>query len=707
MHRLSPLFDFRSIALVGASDTNNTGLGPYRALQTLGFSGRYYPINPRRDEVHGMRAYPSVTSLPETPDMVVIAVPRDAVPAVIDECAERGVKAAVICSAGFVEQDAAGGEMQARIAAAAHRSGLLLIGPNCFGVASIVNHCAGISASLQGILPGNVGVISNSGGLLNEITSYGSGRGIGFSHLVSSGNEAGVTAAEVLDYFVQDPATDVVLAVLESVRNPALFVEASTRALAGGKPIVVVKMGSSEKGARSTVTHTGALAGSDAVYSALFRQKGVTRVNDIDELIDMGALFSTSVDVLRARRLERAAIIEISGGGKGLVSDTAEAAGVELPDLSEAAAKQLGSALPDKIYPTNPIDTEGSWGDPSKPEVYPLVLDSFASQPNVDVVISRYSLPRAGGLGPLEARLAELDAARAAHPDRLFAILSRTSDQFSDEWLAVVRDKRLPFAQGYGRGLRAFGRLAEYSRAFHGIPSPVATGEGEGERTNGSTPEAGAALGEIESKQVLAHAGIPVVETVAAASEADAVQEASRLGYPVALKIIAPEITHKSDSGGVFLNLRDAAAVVGAYQSLREVARKAGATFHGVAVQPMAKPGLEIVLGANRDAQFGPVILFGLGGIFVEVLHDVALRVAPLSPRDAEAMLEDIRGGCMLDGVRGQPAADRAAIAEALCKLSALMLERPDIVAVDANPVFVYPDGLLAVDARIELSTPS
>lgn len=688
------------MALVGASDTNNTGLGPWRALQTLGFSGRYYPINPRRDEVHGQKAYPSVTSLPEPPDMVVIAVPRDFVPAVVDECAQRGVKGAVICSAGFLEQDAAGAEMQAHISAVCRDSGLLLIGPNCFGVASLANRCAGISANLAGIETGNVGVISNSGGLLNEITSYGSGRGIGFSHLVSSGNEAGVTAAEVLDYLVDDPATDVILAVLESVRNPALFVEAAGRALTAGKPIVVVKMGSSEKGARSTVTHTGALAGSDAVYSALFRQKGVTRVNDIDELIDMGSLFSTSVSVLRQRRLEKAAIIEISGGGKGLVSDTAEAAGVELPDLAPDAAEALGKGLPDKIYATNPIDTEGSWGDSTKPEVYPLVLESFASQPYIDMVISRYSLPRAGGLGPLEARLKELDTARAAHPDRLFAILSRTSDQFSDEWLAAVRERNLPFAQGYGRGLRAFGRLAEYSRAFHGPAAPTAAAAAPAEASH----EPANMLPEIESKTVLRNAGIPTVETVAASTADDAVREAGRLGYPVALKVIAPEIVHKSDAGGVHLNLEDAAAVTSAFADLEAVARKAGATFQGVAVQPMAKPGLEIVLGANRDAQFGPVILFGLGGVFVEVLNDVALRVAPLAPRDAEAMLAEIRGRKMLDGLRGRPPADRAAIVDALCKLSALMLDRADIASIDANPVFVYPSGLLAVDARIQLA---
>ncbi|HEX6513500.1 MAG TPA: CoA-binding protein, partial [Chloroflexota bacterium] len=327
MHRLAPLFQFSSIAVVGASDTNHTGLGPWRALQAIGFEGRYYPVNPRRDRVHDQQAFPNLGSLPEAPEMVVVAIPRDGVADLIDECAERGVKAAVILSAGFVEQDAQGAQLQARITATARRTGMLVSGPNCLGLASIVNRTAACSMGVQDIQTGNVGVISNSGGLLNEVVSCGTGRGIGFSHLVSSGNEAGVTAADLIDFLVEDPATEVILGVLETARDPDLFVKAAERALAARKPIVVLKMGSSEKAARSTLTHTGAMAGSDAVYTALFRQKAIVRVHDIDELVDMGALFSTSIDVLRCGPLERTAVIEISGGGKGLVSDTAAAVG--------------------------------------------------------------------------------------------------------------------------------------------------------------------------------------------------------------------------------------------------------------------------------------------------------------------------------------------------------------------------------------------
>jgi acetyltransferase len=497
---------------------------------------------------------------------------------------------------------------------------------------------------------------------------------------------------------VDDVATELVLGVLETVRDPPLFMAACERALTSAKPIVLLKMGASEKGARSTATHTGALAGSDAVYSALFHQKGVIRVSDIDELIELGALFSTSVGVLKQRRLERAAVIEISGGGKGLVCDTAAAAAVALPDPSPAATERLIRALPADIYPTNPIDTGGWWGDRTKPDVYPLVLDTFASEPEVDVVVSRYTIPREGGLGPLADRLAEMETARRNHADRLFVVLSRTLDRFSDAWLSVIRERRVAFVQGYGRGLRAIGRLAEYSRAFHGVP-PRAPAVALAEAPSGSRR----VLSEVASKAMLETAGIPVVETVAAATLEEAVREAERLGYPVALKVIAPEIVHKSDAGGVQLNLTNASAVRTAFVALQEVAAKAGGTFAGVSVQRMADPGLEVVLGAHRDAQFGPVIVFGLGGVFVEVLHDVSLRVAPLSSGDAAAMLDEIGGRALLDGARGQPAVDRGAICDALGKLSELMLSRPDIASIDVNPAIAYRRGLLAVDARVLL----
>jgi acyl-CoA synthetase (NDP forming) len=538
---------------------------------------------------------------------------------------------------------------------------------------------------------------------MNEVMWSGSARGVAFSHVASVGNEAGVTSADLIDYFVEDPATDVILAIIESVRDPQGFVASCSKALGAAKPLVVLKMGLSVKAAHSAATHTGALAGSPAVHEALFRQKGVIQVHDLDELVDMAALFSHAVAPLRARRMERAAIIEISGGGAGLICDTAVAAGVELPELSPEGAEKLQAQLTG-IFATNPIDTGGSWGDASKKDIYPACLEAFASEPGIDIVVSRYTIPQSGELGALQDRLRELELARAAHPDRFFPILSRTSVQFSPTWLNAVVEQRLAFLQGYGRGLRALGCLVEYSRAVHGDGATQAAGSRAQPTKAKAAAPALRVLGEADSKALLAAAGIPTIETVRATTADEAVREANRIGYPVVLKVSAVEITHKSDQGGVLLNLTDAEVVKRGFASLREVASKASATFQGVTVQPMAKAGVEVIIGGHRDQQFGPVIAFGLGGIFVEVLRDVALRVAPLSARDASAMLEEVKGKALLDGLRGQPPCDRGAITDALCRLSDLMLARPDITSIDANPAFVYPSGLIVVDARVILT---
>ncbi len=702
-HRLAPLFDARSVAVVGASD-RGYGAGPGNALRALGFTGRYVPVNPRRTEVQGVRCYPDVASVPEEIDLAVIVVGREHVPTTLAACADKGARAAVVVSAGFVEADERGAELQRELARVARERGVLLVGPNCFGVASLVSRSGGFTGhGLGAARRGNVAVLSNSGGLLNEVISYGNARGIGFSHLASSGNEAGVTGAEIVDFYVADPETEVVLAILEAVRDPGLFVAVADRARAARKPLVVLKIGSSAKAARAALTHTGALAGSDEVYSALFQQKGIVRVRDLDELIEVGGLLSGATGVLARRPLERAAIIEISGGGKGLVCDTAAAAGVELPDLSAAAASELQGLLRSGVTAANPLDTGLSWGVEEMDLLYPRALDVLAAEDAVDVVLSRFTVPPDGPLGSLRRRVDELKAARDAHPDRLFAVLSRTSDRFSEEWRRVVADEGVVFLQGYGRGLAALGALAAYSRHLRRHAARAA--EPARAPVSVPLPRGRTALNELEAKDLLRAAGLPVVPTTLAVSADDAVARARAYGHPVALKAVSPQLLHKSDQGGVRLGLADDAAVRDAFSALRDVvARIPGGVFDGVAVQPMATPGVELVIGAHRDEQFGPVVLVGLGGVFVETLRDVALAVAPLDRVDAEDMLDRIAARALLSGARGRPSVDRDALIDALCRVGDLMLGTPRILSVDLNPVFGRPDGILAVDARIVLA---
>ena len=620
-HRLAPLFDFSSIAVVGASDNAAGGPRGLQPLEALGFQGRYYPVNARAETVHGMKAYPNVSSLPEVPDMAMIAIPRRAIPDVVEECADCGVKAAVLVAAGFVEFDAEGAELQERITRTARSRGPLLVGPNCLGLVSIVNRCAAFGRlPVTATHPGNVAVISHSGGLMNEVLSAGVPRGIGFSHLVSVGNEAGVTSADLLDYFVADPSTDVVLAILEMARDPELFVAACERARAARKPIVILKMGRSEKGAYSAFTHTGALAGNDAIYSAFFRQQGITQVNDLDELIDMGVLFSAARGILQEHRLERTGVIEISGGGKELTCDTAAAAGVLLPTLSEDGESTLRTAMHDEYPATNPLDSGGGWADADKAEVYPAALEVFATEPDIDVVISRYTIPQSGELGALTQRIAEMEAARAAHPERLFVVLSRTTDRWAPSWEDAVRSHRIPFLQGYGRGPRALAHLAAYSRFLHGPDAREAPQRVE--RPSGFAAPFRTLDGSA-ARDVLAAAGIPLVAT--------------------------------------------------------------------------APAGVEIVLGAQRDPKLGPAVTCGSGPVYADLFGDLVMRMAPVDTNEATAMLDELRGRRLLDGV------DLSIIAKALCGLSDLMLSRPDIVDIEIKPAVVHAGGLVGVIAHVQV----
>ena len=708
---ISALLSFRSMALVGASDSSNFGKGAWRALGEVGFDGRYFPVNPKRAEVHGVRAYPSVRDIPQPVDAAVIATASANVMAAVEDCAANGVKGLVVLSSNFAEAGAEGRALQAELAGFVRERGIAMVGPNCLGVASLVNRCALFQGrGLGKVTAGNVGLVSQSGGILIETVAYGTERGVGFSHLFSTGNEGALTFEDALEHLVDDPATDVVAVVIETARNPTKFLEVAEKAVAAGKPLIVLKLGLSEKGARSALTHTGALTGSSRIWRAALEQTSALLAGDIDELVDLLALFSRAAHRLRTRPLERVGVLEISGGSTEMICDLAEASGLDLPDPAPETTGALRAALPDYLTVSNPLDLGVVWADPSMATIYPAALEAFATSPDVDVVVSRYIVPPAGPIGALAERVDEMVAAQQRHPDRLFVAMTPTSDRFTEEWTQTVRQAGAPFLQGFGRGVSALGKLARYSRALRarrdradGAARTLPPLDGPGLEPSATE----GVLNEIESKDLLRASGLPVVETGLAASAEAAQAAAERFGYPVAAKIVSPQLTHKSDVGGVRLNLRMPQAVAEAFAEFREVAARHGAAFEGVAIQPMAGAGVEVILGAERDPQVGPVVLLGLGGIMVEVLGDVALRLAPLSLREARAMVEDLRGKALLLGARGRPPVDLDAMAEAVVRLGDLMARQPAIASVDCNPAFAYPDGLLIVDARVELRPPS
>jgi len=703
---LSPLFNFSSMAFVGASDGSHFGLGAFRAKSDIGFEGAYYPINPKREIVHGTKAYPSIADIPGTVDGVVIAVAREHVVPAFRQAIDKGAKAVVVLSGNFGEGDENGRALQEQLAGMARANDVILVGPNCMGAASVRNGRAlyqgrGMGAARKG----GISVVSNSGGLMNEFLLYGNARALGFAHLVSSGNEADVSCSQLIDYYVDDPDTRVIVAILETVREPGLFVSSLERAARAGKPVIVLKLGTSERGAISAITHTGALAGDNRVWEALLDQKAAIRARDIDELVDLTAIFSGIGTILETRPLERAGVVEISGGSCELVCDLAEVAGVDLPAPSGATAAAIRPLVQEFLTVANPIDIGLLWTNPAMAQVYPPVLDAFAGQDDIDIVVSRFIVPLDDEMGALHDRVAELEEARRAHPDRLFIVVSPTSNGYRDEWREVLSRTGVPFVPGFGRAFSAIGKLARYSRAIRAIraraPAGVAPDSGGHSAAEGTL----AVLNEVDAKNLLAAHGLPVIETRMADSAAAAAGLGAGIGFPVAAKLMSPQMTHKSDAGGVRLNLADPEALRAAYEDFAAiVANVPGAHFDGVSVQAMAPPdGIELMLGAHRDPQFGPVILFGLGGIFVEVLKDTVLRVVPLAEADAEAMVDNIRAAEMLRGARGKAGVDRAAIVDALLALSSLMLSRPDIDSIDINPAFAYPTGLWIADARIVL----
>jgi acetate---CoA ligase (ADP-forming) len=702
---LSPLFGFSAMAFVGASDSSHFGLGAYRAMKDVGYTGDYFPVNPNRAIVHEVPAYPSISAIPKRIDCAVIAVRREAVIPAFMEAVAQGARAVVVLSGNFAEADAKGAHLQQQLRDLARAHDVILIGPNCMGAASVRQRCALYQGrGLSEAITGGVSVVSQSGGLMNELLHYGNARGLGFCHLVSSGNEADVSCADIIDFYVRDEDTKVIVAIVETVREPELFVAALTQAAGSSKPVIVLKLGSSSKGAASALTHTGAMAGNDAVWSALLDQKAAVRARDIDEIVDLASVFSHIGSILRRRPLERAAVIEISGGSCELVCDLAEAGGLALPEVQAETAMGIKPHLQGFLGVANPLDTGLLWANPAMGDIYPPALAAFAGQPDMDIIASRFIVPTDTGLGGLNDRLAELDVARRAHPDRLFVVLSPTSNHYHAEWKSALIRYSLPFVPGFARAISALGKLATYSRRIRAWERPAVQAMGRPVEPETASTHT---LNEVESKRLLGAAGLVTVPTFLTSSAEEAVCLAAELGYPAAAKLISRQITHKSDVGGVRLNIRTDEELIAAFDHFKCVTNSIqGAKFEGMSVQSMAPEGLELVLGAHRDAQFGPVIMFGLGGIFVETLADMILRVAPLSARDAHSMLDGIRAAKVLQGVRGRAPVNRPAIVDALVKLSTLMIERPDVDSIDINPAFANAEGLVAADARVVLRVP-
>jgi acyl-CoA synthetase (NDP forming) len=693
-HPLAPLFHPRSIAVIGASsDPHKIGGRTFRYIRDHWKGGQLYPINDRYPEVQGVPTIPSVDALPEGVDLAFVIVPAPAVPLAADACAARGVRSLVIFSSGFAEVSEEGRQAQERLRDFARETGIRVVGPNCMG---LMNVRTGLWGTFTGAfdyeppLAGKVAMVSQSGAFGIYCYMVARQRGLGVSLWVTTGNEVDVDVADCIEYVAHDPDTDVIAVYMEGARNKERLVRAFETARARGKPVVILKVGRTDVGAVAASSHTASLVGADRVYDALFREYGVHRADTFDELVDV-AYAASQARYPAGRRL---GIVTVSGGVGVLMADAAVRHGLEVPELPEAAQKRLKELIPFAGV-RNPVDTTAQMIN--NIDLIRENMQIVLEQGRVHAVVLFLS---SVGVNPrmMESVTGPLLELREQYPEALLVL----SGQFGREVTEVLEGRGYLLSEDPSHSVRMVATLAAFRESFAkagqrpALPALPA----------GARPVPAQALSEVEAKRLLAAAGIPVVPETLAGSAEEAVQAAETLGLPCVLKIVSPDILHKSEMGGVLLGLDSAEAVRAGYGTLLERARQHApkAKIEGVLVAPMIQGGVETILGVQRDPVFGPVILFGLGGILVEVLKDVTLRIAPFDVAAAHEMIRSVQGYPILEGVRGQPPADVEALARALAQLSVFAHANADVLeTLDVNPFIVLPrgQGAVAVDALI------
>ncbi|MDQ6674598.1 MAG: GNAT family N-acetyltransferase [Chloroflexota bacterium] len=690
----------RSVAVVGASQKPGAvGAAVVRNLLGAAFPGPIYPVNPAGGTIQSLPAYASLEDIPGPVDLAIVAVPSKHVIGVAEQCGRKGVHSLIVLTAGFAEVGLEGQYLQSELLRICRSYGMRLIGPNCIGAIN-TDPAAPLNATFGPLmpLPGRIGMATQSGALGLAAIDFTAARGLGFSSLVSMGNKADISGNDLLGYWHTDPQTDVILLYLESFGNPRKFSHFA-RAISRSKPIVALKSGRSAVGARATASHTGALlSASDVTVDALFRQAGVIRTDTLDEMLDVADLLVHQP--LPAGR--RVAILTNVGGPAVMCADTCEAHGLELPPLSEATQARLRELLPAEASVANPVDMLA----PATPEQYEQAVRALAEDPNIDAVISIF-------LTPLATQ--PEDVARAVSA----AILGLTAPK---PVLAVFMSSQpLPLLNTPGGGrvpgyhtpepaAIALGHVVRYaewrSRPIEDPPTLTRIDKDEAGSLLAKALHRGAGwLTPDEVRRLLGMYGVSVVDQRLVATAAEAADAAAELGGVVALKAIAPGLLHKSDVGGVRLGLAGPQAVVAAAHDMAAAVHEAtGTQPTGFLVQPMAAPGVEMLVGVVNDPQFGPTVACGAGGTLVELLKDISVRLSPVTRSDAASMLRELRSFPLLEGYRGAPGCDADALEDVLLRISALAQDHEQIAEMDCNPVMVSASGAVVVDARVRVA---
>jgi acetyltransferase len=700
-NELSALFHPQSIAFVGATDRpQSVGCTVLRNLRTAVAAGsRLYPVNPKHHQIGGIKVYPALSALPESPDLVVVATPAATVPSVVRDAKSCRARSLVVISAGYRERGVEGAALEQQIADELAGSGMRLIGPNCLG---IMNPAVGLNATFSEsmALPGNVAFLSQSGALCTAILDWSLDENVGFSAFVSTGSMLDVGWADLIRYFGDDPSTQSILLYIESIPDGADFISAA-KEVSTKKPIIAIKAGRTEAAAKAAASHTGAMTGNDAVLDAAFAASGVLRVDKISDLFYMAEVLSKQPRPKGPRLM----IVTNAGGPGVLATDALMEADCELAKLNDVTLARLNKVLPAHWSHANPVDILGD----ADPKRYRQVLDIVTADPDSDgllVVLSPQGMTDPRDCAAVVAR----SAAGCSKP----VIASWMGGRAVRPAVELLNKANIPTFSYPDTAARAFAYMWEYTKRQRLVQKRTISGFHVAETARSKICEiiaaAGAAdrrlLTEHESKEVLSAWGIPVIPTLLASSAQSAVALAAAVGYPVVLKLHSFTITHKSDVGGVRLNLHSAADVETAFNAIEQSAidKNGKGAFQGVTVQPMVKtPGYELILGSSTDPQFGPVILFGSGGQLTEVFRDVALALTPLDEPAAAALIARTRISKALKGTRGRPPVDSAKLVELMQRFSQLVDAFREIEECDINPLLASRDEIVALDARIKL----
>ncbi len=687
----------KSLAIIGASAT--PGKIGYKVVENLIKSGykRFYPINPQVDEILGIKTYPSITAVPDEVEAAVISIPAKFVPDIAIECGKKGVKGLIIITSGFSEVgDKA---LEDKVVEIAHQYGMCILGPNIVGTLSNADK---MNASFAPLLPleGKASLVTQSGALLIALDAASYVRRVGFEKLISIGNMADVSFGDLIEWLDEDKDTTCITLHIEGLKNGRHFIEAGRKAK---KPVIVLKAGVSEHGAAAAASHTGSLAGATKIYNAAFQQAKMIQATDLGDLFNLTLAFSQQ-PLMKGENL----LVTTNGGGVGvLATDSAEHFGIPLKFVPKDVQEEFKKYMPDFGSAKNPVDMTGMAGN----EWYYATTKFAISHSWVNGLTVLYC--ETAITNPIEIaqhiHKAILDSGVKDKP----VTVSFVGGEHSDEAIRWLIDNGIPSYGAPDLAVRAMGALRQYAlineqskeefAPYRDVKREVAMQLIAQARIDGRS-----SLTEIEAKGVFAAYGLPITKTLLSKSEEDAVKLASIVGYPIVMKIVSPDIIHKSDAGGVKVNVKDETGVREAYKTIMANAKtyKADANIHGIAIQEMAPWGTEVIIGSVNDPTFEATVMFGLGGIFVEVLKDVTFRVAPISPDEAASMLSEIRGAPILRGVRGEAPRDRKVLAELLSRYSHMIEDlKGEIAESDANPVLVYEEGkgVKVVDARIIL----